>query len=384
MYRKDDEAPSGFHELVDTIYSAALEPPLWSLFIRQLCEMTQSNVGVLMNLRGDKGFGGSECYLHNTSQEWFSRYEEHYFQYDYIASKLQQSPVGTIVQGSAEISKHDFIRSEFYTDFLAPQQMFYTLNASIAKTRESRFVFGVSRQRYANDFDRTDVAFIKALIPHLRRAYDVSQRLNVRDEKARIGELALERVNAAVFIVDYEGRVLQMNRRAEKLLALRSGLFYRNERIRSSRVEETEHLQKLIREASQYLDHRDRSTGVMTLVRTPPLTQLNILVTPVKTQQTELSLGVSRANAMVFITERGQEVGFSHEEVSALYGLSKAEARVAVGIADGLGIEQIAEKYHVGVETVRSQLNAVFRKMGVGRQAELVKEMLTGPLNFSR
>jgi len=53
-------------------------------------------------------------------------------------------------------------------------------------------------------------------------------------------------------------------------------------------------------------------------------------------------------------------------------GLTKAEARLAVRLACGVTLEDIAEEHDISISTVRGQLKSVFAKTGASRQAELV------------
>jgi DNA-binding CsgD family transcriptional regulator len=57
--------------------------------------------------------------------------------------------------------------------------------------------------------------------------------------------------------------------------------------------------------------------------------------------------------------------------ISALFDLTPAEARVARAIAEGLTPAEIAERYKVSRETVRSQLKRVLLKTSTKRQGEL-------------
>lgn len=59
--------------------------------------------------------------------------------------------------------------------------------------------------------------------------------------------------------------------------------------------------------------------------------------------------------------------------LSELFGLTKAEARVAVAIADGDLPIEIAAAAGLRITTVRSQLQAALRKTGAKRQADLVR-----------
>jgi DNA-binding CsgD family transcriptional regulator len=58
------------------------------------------------------------------------------------------------------------------------------------------------------------------------------------------------------------------------------------------------------------------------------------------------------------------------------FKLSKAEARVATLLSDGLAPRMIADRLNVSIHTVRSQLQAIFSKTDTSRQAELTSLIL--------
>lgn len=58
------------------------------------------------------------------------------------------------------------------------------------------------------------------------------------------------------------------------------------------------------------------------------------------------------------------------------FRLSKAEARVATLLSDGLAPRMIADRLNVSIHTVRSQLQAIFNKTDTSRQAELTSLIL--------
>ena len=61
----------------------------------------------------------------------------------------------------------------------------------------------------------------------------------------------------------------------------------------------------------------------------------------------------------------------------AEFGLTKAEARLALFLADGASLPSIAQAFDVKLTTIRSQLQQVFAKTGTSRQAELVALLLS-------
>jgi pimeloyl-ACP methyl ester carboxylesterase/DNA-binding CsgD family transcriptional regulator len=57
------------------------------------------------------------------------------------------------------------------------------------------------------------------------------------------------------------------------------------------------------------------------------------------------------------------------------FGLTGAETRLAARLKDGLTLKEAADELSVSVNTVRNQLRAIFDKMGLNRQSELVRAL---------
>lgn len=79
------------------------------------------------------------------------------------------------------------------------------------------------------------------------------------------------------------------------------------------------------------------------------------------------------ARLALFLSAPGQTVMVSEDDLQLLFGLSKAEARIARLLASGLEPQQIAEHRSVSVGTIRVQMKHIFQKMNVHRQGELIR-----------
>ncbi len=76
-------------------------------------------------------------------------------------------------------------------------------------------------------------------------------------------------------------------------------------------------------------------------------------------------------------------MGLAPPVLQALYGLTAAEARLALGLAQGRGLDEMAAALGLSRHTVRTQLKQVFAKSGTRRQPELVRLLLTGPAAYT-
>lgn len=75
------------------------------------------------------------------------------------------------------------------------------------------------------------------------------------------------------------------------------------------------------------------------------------------------------------LEERSQDVIGRSSDVERIlrsaFGLTQAEARIAISVMNGEDLETIARARGVTVATIRSQLKSIFAKTRTHRQAEL-------------
>ncbi|MDB5978878.1 MAG: helix-turn-helix transcriptional regulator, partial [Nevskia sp.] len=72
----------------------------------------------------------------------------------------------------------------------------------------------------------------------------------------------------------------------------------------------------------------------------------------------------------------------SHELVSRLFGLTRMEAALALLLAEGLTLDEAAEKMDVRRNTARTHLRSIFCKTGVTRQTMLVRLLLNSVITL--
>ena len=68
--------------------------------------------------------------------------------------------------------------------------------------------------------------------------------------------------------------------------------------------------------------------------------------------------------AALFISDPDRAPGFRAEILRDLYGMTSAEARLAILLLTGKSLPELAEKLDVAHETVRAQLKSILHKTG--------------------
>ena len=87
--------------------------------------------------------------------------------------------------------------------------------------------------------------------------------------------------------------------------------------------------------------------------------------------------GASNSLALIVLHEANVAGVPPARMLQTMYGLTPAEAAVAVDIAAGLTLVEIAHKQGTSKLTLRNQLASVMAKMGVHRQAEVTATVLS-------
>ena len=67
----------------------------------------------------------------------------------------------------------------------------------------------------------------------------------------------------------------------------------------------------------------------------------------------------------------------------ALFGLTPAEARLAIRLVNGLSLDEAAISLGVSRNTAKSHLRAVFSKTGVTRQPQLIQLILNSVVTLA-
>jgi len=364
-----------FNGLVSSIYDAAMDSALWPEFLQRFTRSLNAPSGLLrvQDLRS-KEVG---IYItHGLDSEFQQQYKEYYIHIDPLMSAIAELATGTIMQTATEMPK-SFRKTEFYNDYAHPQGMAHAVGCSLEKNSSRVAIIGVHRPDRAGYYEQHELALLDLLTPHLQRAFQINRYLLQLSDKANAACNTLHRLFIGAILVDGLGRPVFINSKAETMVADGCGLRISRHGLQAPKWADTLALRKLIFEASQ---SSQKTGGALSISRPSSSKPLSILVIPInKENGFDFGIDMSQVSAALFIGTAGQQLDFSLEVLSSLYGLTQAEARLAGALTNGHSLEKIAEQFKVSKNTIRSQLKSCFQKTGVNRQTELVKLILCDP-----
>ncbi|MGH1569386.1 helix-turn-helix transcriptional regulator [Methylobacterium sp. P31] len=231
-----------------------------------------------------------------------------------------------------------------------------------------------SGDMFAFTFDRTyesgpvpveAVNALNDLRPHLARAAMIAGRLGLERVKATTETLSVLGLPAAV--LNDAGTLLDAN---EEMRARMPA--YAVEGARGAFHLQDAGADKLLQTAlAAVRNNAPTGSAVMSIPVPPSGDQPPAVahVIPIRRMARDL---FTFATSLVVVTPLCQRDPPPAAVIQGLFDLTAAEARVARFIAQGRTISDVAIKSGTSEATIRTQLKAVFAKIGVSRQAELV------------
>jgi DNA-binding CsgD family transcriptional regulator len=161
--------------------------------------------------------------------------------------------------------------------------------------------------------------------------------------------------------------VIQLNSLMTKILGDRDGLALINNRIYASDEREGGSLRRFA--------EKDRNIpyALMRISRQRQYSYYLAMIAPAEPMMVAEFAGPESGIVMLSVIDAEHEPSVPPEAMMELFQLTPAEARVATEIGKGRRIEDIALDASVSIGTVKNQLKSVFSKIGLNRQADLMK-----------
>jgi len=204
------------------------------------------------------------------------------------------------------------------------------------------------------------------LAPHFVRAQELQRQALEVEEHKRLLERSLDQLPLGIAVTDGDGAILSINRALISMLHDHACLSMSVGRLESRP-------RKALADALRAVAFDDRPDVPLRL----------------EDGGGGLSVWVSRlsgvagagADARVAIWVASRDVApISEAGLCVLFGTTSAEARLVQRLMTGRSLDDVAVDLGTSINTVKTQLKAVFAKVGVHRQSELMHALYSTPL----
>jgi DNA-binding CsgD family transcriptional regulator len=287
------------------------------------------------------------------------------------------SKPGDLLVNSMIIAEEDFVKSRFHLEFSGPLGLRDSMGLVCLRSGP-RIAFVVANRAATQPlYTEADGELLKLLSPHICRAMTISDAFDLRTIKTDALESTLDGLAAGVFLIDSQGRVVHLNRAADRMAQQGHVVTVREQRLWPVNPTSRAALAAALAQSAE--------PGIPATADVPMVALQGADNASIGMIATLLPLGQAsgtstddllRARWAVFVQDPHIAVPMPGEAFGKLYNLTPAELRVALALAPGLTPEAAAEMLGLGLPTVRTHLQRIFAKTGTNRHTDFVRLML--------
>lgn len=355
-----------FVHTTDLIYGAAMVSGLGPELLRELAGSLGCHAGATVITTADRRlFEGMAVGVDPDAHQTFLRrfHRENPLRVDPAREQ------GAVVDWRSLIPRKALERTEMYQSYYRPHDLGEGLRLTLWQSDAGRQSISLVRSWSRGPFDSAELAWARALMPHLSRAAAVARRLRGAELQTAHAYAALYQVPHAMLLLDRAGRVVFANAAAETLLRAADGLTVTRGVLGASDRTASRRLPALLELAAQ----RDGTAGTMRLPRPSGPPALALIVMPLRRAALDALLMPEQAAMLLCVCDPGHQRHPPATLLARLFGLTPAEADVAARLLGGLDLRAIAEESGRSINTVRNLLARLMAKTETDRQSELIR-----------
>ena len=367
-----------FDRIMDSLNGAMLDDAGWPGASALIDEAIGAK-GSILTFGTDRPDGSveihfSKCYFRGVDRsDWQRHFFEHYYPEAENLPRLRKLPDSRIARTRDLFTEEELKTSRMYNEMLARHDGQDSLNLRLDGPGGSRIVWGIADPVDPDGWSSSRIDTVSRVVPHVRQY--VTMRSALADAEAlgtSVAEL-LGNTRAGVVQLDRGGRIVETNDRARELLRRNDGLSDRGGELRAAAPADDARLQKLLAQALPRFGEQGASGSMM--VRRPSLlARFALHVKPVAKREEEYRS--RQVAALMLIVDPVDRARVDPDLVASVLGLTPAESRIAVLLAEGRTPRQVAAATGRGYSTVRSHLKHIYAKLKVSRQFEVAQLVL--------
>ena len=367
-------------DIIGHIYDSACDSHAWKTVLRQVTRMTGSKSALLLEHNQEQKLVTTFS-SYGLEKKWLELYASKYGSSDHLLQMMASAPVGEF----RPVEAGRFYQTDTYKEFYKPQEICHFAGVQLVKRGVHSVILGLQRSVSAAEYDSKAFSEVKRLVPHLQKALHI-RKLYIKEKiRSEVYEAGINSMQTGIVLFNNLSLITYCNKAAVAIIRKHPAIAERDGKIYSSSSECNKSLSEAIRSASQANMQGKYAEPISLGLKCPDtFGYLPVLVMPVQQSGISKNLSNQSATAMMILTDPERELQTTPEQISVIYGLTKAEAEVAICLANAMSAQQVADIKNVKLSTVRSQIQSVFTKMGVTTQAQLVKVILASPLAATR
>ncbi|MEP0521462.1 MAG: helix-turn-helix transcriptional regulator [Hyphomicrobiales bacterium] len=290
-----------------------------------------------------------------------------------MMQNLPRIPLGVPVLRRAFVSDEEYFASDMYKHTSEPWGLHSEGVTVWKKGLVNALACGFVRGHGDSEIEAEHLSQMAFIGKHYIRAMSFQKRFNKFEQALVQANSVLDLVDFGLLIFGESKTPIFVNKSAERLLATEDGISLgKNGLIIHDRKAKMEFDGMLETMNSNTVPRLARTGGLVRVSRPSRKRPYSIMLAPMGANKS----GFKESTVSVLLFDPSVKRTTAIKLFATSYGLTKAEALLALEIAQGFSPEEFAAERNISINTVRTQLRSLFTKTETSRQAELVSLLL--------
>ena len=367
-----------FERILASLYDAMLDETRWpgtSALIDEACGLTGNGLMVGEGPKDDVRALFVGLYYRGQRREDLEReYLENYHSIDERVPRFRQLPASRVVHVNELYTAEQLKTSPTYNELLRRAGMQDGLNVRLPGLAGSHIGWGLNDPVDSDGWGSSRITMVQRLVPHIQQFVRVRQALVLAEARTTTVTALLDNSRIGVLELDRRGRILAGNDRARAILRHGDGLWDRDGMLRARAPADQIRLDRLVGDALPASGVAPVG-GSMVLRRSSVMPPFLVHVKPVGVPHADH--GARHVAALVLVAEPGRQHRINPDLVATALELTPAETQVAVWLAEGKSVRDMADATGHTKAAIYWHLQRIYQKHSISRQADLVRLVLS-------
>ncbi|MEP9350513.1 helix-turn-helix transcriptional regulator [Xanthobacter sp. KR7-225] len=357
------------------IYDCVIAPEKWSAVVGSVCREFGFADAIFSVVPLPRGEGALQCVVgidpDTVARMMSAEKLEHVLALWGGPERMPHYPIGEPVMLSQATDPTQWDSNLYYLEFGKPKALIDSVVIPLVRDPTMVGTLGLSRCAAAGPIGESEMAGLRLLAPHIRRAVKISNLFRMKAVEVSTFASTIDAFSVGVVLVGADLSIIHANAKAAAMLAAEDPILSREGRIAMRHEVASGALKADLRQAVQD-EARLGQKGIAIPARLGNGAPCALHVLPLRRGTVRPGL-VRQGAAAIFIAPAASPPQLPTDALALLYDLTPAEARIFELVCQGSAPAEIAQRLGIATSTAKTHLLKVFEKTGCRRQMELVK-----------
>jgi len=356
--------------LIGDIYDAPLSGG-WADVLDKIIDITQSNKAffVLQKLKEDKPllleFQTTFDHCPNILKDYNARFKEDPF---YKVTKI--STEGEALNLCDYIDLAQLKSSQYYQDLFVPMKSYHCLAGILIRDGEYDSAYAINRGEDDKPYSPQDFNLFKLLTPHMSRAANTFKILKLYKNYGNISKSILDQSDKAIVVCDENAKIILSNSFANSKVEKVEQVSFLDNKLRLSNAVYNRQLSQYIKHCASLSFNQINSQETIIIDDFVDAENILITVSPLNNRNEMNDIDIP----CCMVTISFQQI-LNWSLVAREFRLTDKELQLLKAIYSMKKLNDLTESFGVTYNTLRTHLQAIFKKTLVNSQTELMMKL---------